>query len=801
MKVPLSWLREYVDVELPPAELAHRLTMAGVEAGEIIEYGGWTECYVGLVLEVEQHPNADRLSLCRVDIGAEELQVVCGAPNVAAGQKICFAKVGANLYNTHSGKHESLKPARIRGVVSEGMICSELELGLGGGHEGIVVLEEDAPVGIPLDDYLGDAVIDLEVTPNRLDCFSILGVAHEVGAITGKEVREPAVVYTESGPPIEEVATVSVAAQDLAPRYTCSVIQGLTIGDSPQWLQDRLVKAGLRPINNVVDVTNFVMLEFNQPLHAFDLDRLRDQTIIVRRARPGEILETLDGVKRELNTEVVVIADSQDPVGMGGVIGGANSEIDAGTKRVLLESATFDSLNNRKTAETFRVRTDASQRFEKGLRPELAPIALRRATQLIQEVAGGEIARGIIDVFPGREEPYPKVPLTLRRLKQVLGMDLELETVERVLGSLGIETERLGPDSLEATVPYWRNDISIEEDLIEEVVRIVGYDEVPTTMLSTPIPYQQPSPRTQLKERLREALAGAGLQETISYPVLGLPDLEKLGLLDEGHPPLRLVNPMSTSQEYLRTTLRPSLLQTLRYNQEHLDASFRFFEIGKAFIPRAGDLPEEREIAAGVVSGPRSESSWLETGGNLDFYDATGAISSALERLSLAAEYQPTEDPIFQPGRCAKIVCGGTEVGVVGELHPEVREGFGLRDNTVVLFELELERIFQAAEPARRGFRPLSRYPAATRDLALIVDAEVPAGRVQDVLRRHRLVERVTLFDVYTGENLPEGTKSLALHVDFQSTERTLTNQEVTRTLDGLLRNLERETGARLRTG
>ena len=287
MKVPLSWLREYVDVELPPAELAHRLTMAGVEAGEIIEYGGWTECYVGLVLEVEQHPNADRLSLCRVDIGAEELQVVCGAPNVAAGQKICFAKVGANLYNTHSGKHDSLKPARIRGVVSEGMICSELELGLGEGHEGIVVLEEDAPVGIPLDDYLGDAVIDLEVTPNRLDCFSILGVAHEVGAITGKEVREPAVVYTESGPPIEEVATVSVAAQDLAPRYTCSVIQGLTIGDSPQWLQDRLVKAGLRPINNVVDVTNFVMLEFNQPLHAFDLDRLRDQTIIVRRARRG----------------------------------------------------------------------------------------------------------------------------------------------------------------------------------------------------------------------------------------------------------------------------------------------------------------------------------------------------------------------------------------------------------------------------------------------------------------------------------------------------------------------------------
>ena len=801
MRVPLSWLREYVEVELPAAELAHRLTMAGVEAGDVIEYGGWTECYVGLVLEVEPHPNADRLTLCRVDIGAEELQVVCGAPNVAAGQKICFAKVGANLYNTHSGRQENLKPARIRGVVSEGMICSELELGLGEAHEGIVILPEDAPVGTPLDDYLGDTVIDLEVTPNRLDCFSILGVAHEVGAITGKEVREPVVVYSEEGPPIEEAANVSVVDQDLAPRYTCSVIQGLSIGESPQWLQERLVKAGLRPINNVVDVTNFVMLEFNQPLHAFDLDRVRDQTIIVRRAKPGETLETLDGVQRELNTDVVVIADSRDPVGMGGVIGGANSEIDANTTRVLLESATFDSRNNRRTAETFRVRTDASQRFEKGLRPELAPIALRRATQLIQEVAGGQIAQGIIDIFPGRDEPYPKVPLTLKRLKQVLGMEMDLEAVEKALGSLGIETERLGPESLEATVPYWRNDISIEEDLIEEVVRIVGYDEVPTTMLATPIPYHRPAPVTQLKERVREALATAGLQETISYPALGRQDLERVGLWDQDNPPLRLVNPMSGNQEYLRTTLRPSLLQTLRYNQEHLDGSFRFFEIGKAFLPREGDLPEERELAAGVISGARSEPSWLEAGGDLDFFDATGTISSALERLSLAVEYQPAEDPNFQPGRCARIVCGGREVGIVGEVHPEIRDGFGLRAAAVVMFELELERLFQAASPARRGFRPLSRYPAATRDLAIVVDAEVPAGKALEILRQHRLVESVTLFDVYTGENIPEGMKSLALHVDFQSAERTLTNEEVNRALDGLLRNLERETGARLRTG
>ena len=624
MLIPLSWLKEYVNVDLPPAELAHRLTMAGVEAGGIIEYGGWTGCCVGQVLNVEPHPNADRLTLCRVDTGSEEMQVVCGAPNVAAAQKICFARVGAYIYNTHSGKHENLKPARIRGVVSEGMICSELELGLGDAHEGIVVLPEDAPVGMDLDAYLGDTVIDLELTPNRLDCFSVLGVAHEVAAITGETVREPDLGYPEGDTPVADLATVSVADPDLCHRYTCSVIHGLKIGPSPQWLQDRLTRAGLRPINNVVDVTNFVMLEFNQPLHAFDLGNVKDRTIIVRRAAPGETLETLDGVQRELNPDVLVIADAHDPVGLGGVIGGANSEIGPDTTSVLLESATFNAYNNRKTAETFRLRTDATQRFEKGLRPELAPLALRRATQLIRQVAGGEIAKGIIDIFPDGDEPYPKVPLTLKRLKQVLGMELELDTAAVVLQSLGFVTETTGPGRLETTVPYWRNDIAIEEDLIEEVVRIIGYDAVPTTMMSTPIPYHRPEPMTELKVRVREALASAGLQETISYPLVSLDSLEIVQQLGVNSPPLRVANPMNAGQEYLRPTLRASLLQTLRYNQERLDMPFRFFEAGRVFLPRTDDLPEEREMTAGVVCGLRTEPSWLEQAEYLGFFRRQG---------------------------------------------------------------------------------------------------------------------------------------------------------------------------------
>ena len=436
MKVPLSWLRQYVNVDIPADELADRLTMAGVEVGEVQETGGWSEVYVGSVTAVRQHPNADRLRLCTVTTGSDRMEVVCGAPNVAAGQKICFARVGAHLYNAHSGRHETLAAARIRGVESQGMICSELELGLGDDHTGIIVLPDDAPLGEPLSDYLGDTILDLELTPNRLDCLSMLGVAHEVAALTGNTVTEPEIRYEETGAPVEERVTISIADPDLCHRYTATVIDGVNIGPSPQWLQDRLTRAGLRPISNVVDVTNFVMLEYNQPLHAFDLGAVKDNTVIVRRARPGEKLTTLDGTERDLTAENLVIADSHDPIGLGGVIGGANSEIGPHTATVLLESANFNAANNRETATSMGLRTEATLRFEKGLRPELAPLALRRATALIQQVAGGTIAPGIIDVYPNPAPPLT-VTLTMRRLRQSLGMDIDPSEAQKALESLG----------------------------------------------------------------------------------------------------------------------------------------------------------------------------------------------------------------------------------------------------------------------------------------------------------------------------------------------------------------------------
>ena len=777
MLIPFSWLSQYVDITLTPDELAHRLTMGGIEVGDITTRGGWDGCVVGYVRTTRPHPNADTLTLCEVDPGdGPPVEVVCGAPNVAAGQKICFARPGVSLLNMHTGRREELKPARIRGIVSEGMICSEAELEISDEHEGIIVLPDDAVVGAPLDDVLGDTFLELELTPNRGDCLSILGVAREVGAITGQQVRVPDVSHRESNTPVSDLAKVTIADPDLCHRYTASVITGITIGPSPHWLQDRLIRAGFRPINNVVDVTNYVMLEFNQPLHAFDLDTVAERHVVVRRASDGEKFTTLDGVERTLNSHHLLIADPAQAIGIGGVMGGANSEITQSTTNMLLESATFHDLNNRRTATELNLRTEASQRFEKGLRPELAPIALRRATQLILETAGGEAAAGIIDVFPAGSEPVAPVPLTEERLRKVLGMDLDIARAEAVLGDLGIETRHTGPDSLEAVPPYWRSDIAIEEDLIEEVIRIIGYDEVPTTMLSSPIPYHHGNSMLTLKESLRDSLSAAGMQETISYPLVSPDDLSKLDGANQ--PPeslLRVANPMSTEHDVLRPTLAVSILNTLSYNRGHNDGGFRLFELGRTFIPQAAGLPQERELVAGVMSGPRYDANWLADSESLDFYDLSGTLSTALARMGIPVNYESADSPLYHPGRSASIVVDGaqsTTVGAIGELHPDVCAAFDLDSDPVIYFELSLDDLLAATQSdaaAEGRFQSLSRFPAANRDLALVVPDNVPASQVQRLIERVRLVESAELFDVYSGENVPDGTRSLAFRIRFRA--------------------------------
>jgi len=504
-------------------------------------------------------------------------------------------------------------------------------------------------------------------------------------------------------------------------------------------------------------------------------------------------------VERKLTPENLVIADANDPIGLGGVIGGANSEISDNTVNVLLESATFDGTNNRATAQTLGLRTEATLRFEKGLRPELAPIALRRATGLIQEVAGGTVAPGIVDVLSDEGADPPVVILTSGKIKRMLGMEVDLERVKETMDALGFTWESESDAALKVTVPYWRNDVNIEEDLVEEVVRTIGYQSVPTTMLSSPIPFQQPVPVMGLRDQIKDVLAAAGIQEVINYPLVTLQQLEQVEHLDKSALPLRVANPMSSDREYLRTTLRASLLATLASNQGHSAGPFRMFEAGRVFWPRNGDLPEERETVAGVLAGLRHEPSWLEDDSLLDFYDAKGVVESVLDRLGVTATYEPVDDPAFHPGRCAAIKSGDALLGLVGEVHPVVMERLGLESPQVAAFELYLGPILAALPSSQQQFEPLPRYPSATRDLALVMPSDVDAGRVTQLILRHRGVDRAELFDIYAGENIAEGTKSLAFHVYFQARDRTLTNEEVNRSLDGLLRTLEKELNVTLR--
>lgn len=800
MKVPLSWLKEYVDITIPVKELAHRLTMAGVEVVSIETIGGWENCYVGEVLNVEPHPDADRLRLVTVDIGKETWKVVCGAPNVAAGQKICFAKVGARLFNTHTGRHEALKPAKIRGVVSEGMVCSEIELGIGEDHTGIVVLDDSAPVGMPLDDYLGDAVLDIETTPNRGDLLSVLGVAHEVAALTGATVREPDASYKAEGGPIEESVSVEIWDPDLCPRYTATLTRGIEIKPSPRWMQDRLIKAGQRPINNVVDVTNYVMLEYGQPLHAFDFDAIGGQKIIVRRARENERIMTLDGVERHLTPDVLVIADAEDAVAVGGVIGGANSEVSEITRSVLLESANFNPINNRRTSQAMKNRTEASLRFEKGLRPELAEIALRRATKLMQDLAGGVVCSGIADAFPGREQYVaPSVLLTASRLEKVLGVFIDMDRVRQVLASLGFRVESEGEASVRAFVPYWRSDINIADDLVEEVARIIGYDNLPTEMLSTRVPHYMPRELTEFRERVRDLLASCGLQEVITYSLTSRDSLLKAGVPEDGVVPLRVSNPMSVDLEYMRTSLRPNLLRTVAANIRRYEGPVRLFEVGRVYMPRKDDLPDERETAVLAIAGVRSPVSWTTRPQQVDFFDAKGIVEAVMRELRLDAGYDVASVSGYHPGRTASIRVGEVVVGTVGEVHPAVREAFGLEDVPVAMAEMDLVALHGALVHGREAYVALPKFPAAVRDLSILVRSDVPAATIQRAILGHKLVARVTLFDVYEGDQLPTGQRSLAFHVHFQAANRTLTADEVSAAMERIVSTLQKQFDATLR--
>lgn len=799
MKVPLKWLKDYVDVNLNNEDLAEKLTLAGLEVSDIQVIGGsWDRVVVGKILEVKQHPNADRLHLATVDLGKGQQTVVCGAPNLVAGDKIAFASVGAKLIDGHTGKVEELKPAKIRGVESAGMICSEKELGLSDQHEGILVVPHDFEVGNPLKDYLSDVIFDIDITPNRADCLSIMGIAREVAVITSSPFRMPDLSYPESNKRVESFASVEISDPDLCPRYCATLVDGITIGPSPKWMQDRLIACGARPINNIVDVTNYVMLEFGQPLHAFDYKQVKGSKIIVRRAGEGEIMYTLDGEERKFTRDILLITDAERSVAVAGIMGGICSEVRDYTTSILLESANFSQAAIHKGSLSLKLSSEASVRFEKGLNPELAPLALKRATRLIAELGGGKIAKGMIDVYPGKSNKQT-VSISEHDVKRLLGIKLGLERIKECLELLGLPCKS-GSNSVLVDNPWWRNDINCTADLVEEVARVTGYDNIPETMLSSRLPAGSVAPLVPFRQELRNLMVASGFQEIITYSLTNMETLNKLSYKVEVQnvTPLKIANPMSRDLECLRTSLRMGVLSVLSRNQRNREGNIRLFEIARVFLPRANDLPKENEVLCGLVDAISLETYWQARPVEIDFYFVKGIVEMLLEKLGVKADYVPADDASLNPAKCADIMVKSAKIGVLGEVHPVVRHRFDIME-PAFLFELDVDNLLAMASKKPVYTAP-SKYPSTTRDIALLVDADVTYKRLVDVVKTFGLVSDVQLFDLYVGEQVPSGKKSMAFRLTYQADDRTLKDEEVDNIQKRILDKLTKDVGAALRS-
>lgn len=809
MKVPISWLKSYVPINITPTEISEKLTLAGVEVAGLTVIGNWDreKIIIGKIDQIEKHPNADRLNLTTVDIGdSENITVVCGAPNVEPDQKIAFAREGAVLLNSKSGKMEALRPANIRGVHSAGMVCSGEELGLEDHSDGILVLDSLAPIGIPLDDYMGDTILEIDVTPNRPDCLSILGIAHEIAALTNETVTEPDSAYEETGPAIETQVEVDIKATNLCPRYTASLIKNINVGPSPQWLQDALIKADTRPINNIVDITNYVMLEYGQPLHSFDFTKVDSNQIVVRHADKEENLVTLEDKNEILGPPTLTISNDSKPIALAGIIGGMETAVDESTTSVLIEAASFDPVSIRQTSAALRINTDASYRFERGIRDTLAPIALRRATKLITELAGGQVAKGLID---NRKNVTSKqiVKLTGRGIRRLLGIDLDKSLVIKTLESLGCSVKKSTGKTKDFDVipPYWRADINIEEDLVEELARIIGYDKIPTTSLSTSIPHQPPNPLLDIKEKLRDLLVASGMQETISYSLTNMAELGKIQSQSYLPEPIKIANQMSSDYSHLRTSLRNKSLSILSKNLHFGPTdSIRIFEIGRVFIRKKADknndLPNEVEMLVGILSGPRHPVSWLMPAIEMDFYDGKGTVEYLLKGLGLNPSFEMGTDEILQSGRTAQVSIQGVNLGIIGQVQHSVLERFNIENSTVILFELDVELLLAASKQLQQTYKTPTRFPESIRDLALILPVELPSSKVETILNRHKLVVRTVPFDMYSGNDIDSDKKSIAYRIAFQSERGTLTTEQINNAQDDLLRQLNREFGIQLRS-
>jgi phenylalanyl-tRNA synthetase beta chain len=873
MKAPLSWLKDFVDIDLPITELAHRMTMAGLEVEEISFVGlpiptegsrdtsltgiEWDreKLVVSSISEVMPHPNADRLVLCRLFDGKQEQVVLTGAPNLFEFKgkgplpkpiKVAYAKEGAQIYDGHASDQVlvTLKRAKIRGVESYSMVCSEKELGISDEHEGIIILDDDAPVGAALADYLGDAVLEVSILPSTARCANMLGLAREIAALTGKKLRQPKFDLEATGKAIH--VKIEISEPELNPRFVLGLIRGIEIRPSPYRTQLRLKLAGMRPINNIVDATNYAMLEIGEPLHAFDYDVLvkraggKPVRIITRAATPGEKLTTLDGVVRTLDKDTVLVCDSAGPLSIAGIMGGLESEVhdsarevmDAqgvvveegvtptgkisgrgeSTTNILLEGAAWNFINIRKTAREQNLPSEASYRFSRGVHPAMAERGVKRGLELMKTWAGGTIASGLVDAYPLPPKD-PTVTLTPADVKRWLGIDLSAKEIGALLRALEFEVTISGK-TINAITPDHRLDIGEgvtgKADVIEEIARIHGYDLIPETRLSDALPMQIGNPQLEKEERLRDLLVIQGLQEIISYR-LTTSEREMRRLPPESTPDdkpyVRLANPISSDKVVLRHSVLASLLETAERNARIRDR-LALFEIGPIFLASEGnDLPDELQRLSILISGTRSLSSWQgNDGAAMDFYDIKGLLEGLMENLHIQdVHFETSSNPSFHPGKCARLLCAGRQIGTFGEIHPQVRERYdwpaAFNHIPLLMADIDLDALLEIV-PDLYQTDAVPQFPPVIEDLALVVDELLPAEQVAELIRQTagRVVAEVHLFDLYRGEKVGAGKKSLAYRITYQSADKTLTDKDVAGIRARILRRLEQEVGATLRS-
>ena len=792
MKFSEAWLREWVDPGLARDDLVQQLTMAGLEVDGLEPVAGsFTDVVVARIEACERHPDADKLSVCRVNDGEHEHQVVCGAPNAQAGLISAFARVGATL-----PEGMRIKQAKLRGVESHGMLCSAAELGLGDDHDGILSLPDDAPLGTPVAEYLAtnDVIIDLDLTPNRGDCLSLKGIAREVGVLNNAAVTYPQIEPVE--PVHESVFPVRLDAPEGCPRYLGRVIRNIDISrPTPLWMKERLRRSGIRSIDAVVDVTNYVLIELGQPMHAFDLRQLNEE-IVVRMAEPGDTLTLLDGQEVKLDADTLLITDSSGPVAIAGVMGGIRSGVQPDTQDVFLEVAYFSPLAVAGTARRYGLQTDASHRYERGVDHQLQNEAIERATKLLLDIVGGEAGPVEESVAPHALPGTSEVTLREARLHELLGVEIEREQVEEAFKrlQLPVVSTTSDPAGWTVEVPSHRFDIAIEADLVEEVARVYGYNNVPSKAPTTALTLREVPLEKQTEISLKQNLAQEGFQEVITYTFVE-PGL--LDLLAPGVEPVALVNPMSSEQSVMRTNLLPGLVDALASNVARQQHRVRLFEIGLVFEPQNGGGVNQPQYLGGLMWGRRHADTWLDDGSDIDFFDIKGVVDRLVSWSGLAeVTYAPRVDPVLHPGQAADVICAGNVVGRLGRLHPEIESRLDL--DGVYIFELRTDVMLTRP---RRRHGSVSRFPSVRRDIAFVVAKSVGAAAAEHCLRDAlgEILVEFTLFDVYEGKGIDSNEKSLAVGLTFQSQTATLTEEEISHFAQIALQSLEAAFGARQR--